>query len=419
MLNITGLLGLLGNVMSIIILSRPQMKSSVNCLLIGLASFDTILIFTSILMFGLPAVYTYTDLYLVAFFMLKVFPYITPVVYAVGMIAQTGSVYLTLAVSMERYVAVCQPLKARSLCTFGRSRRVVIGLGLFAVLYNLPRFFEVRTTTAYYTDLGVNVTDVGPTPLRNNPAYVSVYMTWLYLVVMYFLPFVGLTGFNLFIYKQVRQANLERAQLTHSQKKEISLATMLMVVVSVFFICNILALVVNILESVIKVEIIILNRISNLLVTLNSSVNFIIYCIFGDKFKRIFYQLCCPVRANQMPQEFMQRYPDGARTVTAFRNSSGHSVNNSRRHSPVSINTQGINIQQFTIEHNRPNRPNRAVETLRMILKKPFSTPLKPHNSSDMVLGERQASPAVGPVGRNNVDPRLEEALVTMSDVKN
>ena len=67
----------------------------------------------------------------------------------------------------------------------------------------LFRFFEVRTTTAYYTDLGVNVTDVGPTPLRNNPAYVSVYMTWLYLVVMYFLPFVGLTGFNLFIYKQV------------------------------------------------------------------------------------------------------------------------------------------------------------------------------------------------------------------------
>ena len=41
--------------------SRPQMKSSVNCLLMGLASFDTVLIVTSILMFGLPAVYTYTD----------------------------------------------------------------------------------------------------------------------------------------------------------------------------------------------------------------------------------------------------------------------------------------------------------------------------------------------------------------------
>ena len=33
---------------------RPQMKSSINCLLIGLASFDIVLIITSILMFGLP-----------------------------------------------------------------------------------------------------------------------------------------------------------------------------------------------------------------------------------------------------------------------------------------------------------------------------------------------------------------------------
>ena len=31
-----------------------------------------------------------------------------------------------------------------------------------------------------------------------------------------------------------------------------------------------------------------LTQVSNLLVTLNSSVNFIIYCIFGEKFKRIF-----------------------------------------------------------------------------------------------------------------------------------
>ena len=40
-----------------------------------------------------------------------VFPYITPVVYPVGMIAQTGSVYLTMCVTVERYVAVCLPLK--------------------------------------------------------------------------------------------------------------------------------------------------------------------------------------------------------------------------------------------------------------------------------------------------------------------
>ena len=36
-----------------------------------------------------------------------------------------------------------------------------------------------------------------------------------------------------------------------------------------------------------------LTPVSNLLVTLNSSVNFIIYCIFGEKFKRLFCQLFC------------------------------------------------------------------------------------------------------------------------------
>ncbi len=35
LLNGIGLLGLLGNVLSIAVLSRPQMKSSINCILLG------------------------------------------------------------------------------------------------------------------------------------------------------------------------------------------------------------------------------------------------------------------------------------------------------------------------------------------------------------------------------------------------
>ena len=68
---------------------------------------------------------------------------------------------------------------------------------------------------------------------------------------------------------------------------------MLMVVVAVFFFCNILALVVNILE-VMSITVNELNTTSNLLVTLNSSVNLVIYCIFGDRFKRIFFNIFCP-----------------------------------------------------------------------------------------------------------------------------
>lgn len=48
LLNVVGIFGLFGNIISMIILSRPQMKSSINYLLIGLARCDTVLIIASV-----------------------------------------------------------------------------------------------------------------------------------------------------------------------------------------------------------------------------------------------------------------------------------------------------------------------------------------------------------------------------------
>ena len=64
-------------------------------------------------MFGLPALANYMKSGFFAFYTAQVFPYITPVVYPIGLIAQSSSVYLTLLVTIERYVAVCSPLRAR------------------------------------------------------------------------------------------------------------------------------------------------------------------------------------------------------------------------------------------------------------------------------------------------------------------
>lgn len=59
-LNLVGMFGMFGNCVSMVILSRPQMRCSINYLLIGLARCDTVLILTSILLFGLPAINAYT-----------------------------------------------------------------------------------------------------------------------------------------------------------------------------------------------------------------------------------------------------------------------------------------------------------------------------------------------------------------------
>ena len=248
MLSILGILGLIGNLISVFILSRPQMKGSTNCILIGLASSDSILILTSILMFGLPALANHWRTGMFYYYTTEVFPYITPLIYPVGLIAQSSSVYLTLLVTVERYIAVCSPLTARSVCTYGRARSCVLLISLAALLYNIPRFLEVTWVSTYDELSRENRTEVTPTPLRQNPMYISIYITWLYLVVMYIVPFVSLALLNLRIYVQIRQSQAERAKLTRQEQREIGMATMLLCVVVVFFVCNVLALVVNLLE---------------------------------------------------------------------------------------------------------------------------------------------------------------------------
>ena len=46
-----------------------------------------------------------------AFYYRELFPYLMPFVYPLALIAQTGSVYTTLAVTIERYIVICWPLR--------------------------------------------------------------------------------------------------------------------------------------------------------------------------------------------------------------------------------------------------------------------------------------------------------------------
>ncbi|KZS08072.1 putative FMRFamide receptor [Daphnia magna] len=314
LLVVVALPGLVGNFISIFILSRPQMRTSLNVILIGLASFDSILLLTSILLFVVPSIYTYSGVG--EFYYRHIHPLITPYTFVLGTTAQTSSVYLTLTVTVERYIAVCHPLRARAWCTCKRGRMAVIIIGIGSLLYNLPRFFEVERCLYLDNELGESWIILIPSNLRNDKTYITGYIVALYFLIMNFVPFTSLAILNGAIYKQVRKANRERSLLTNSQKREIGLATMLLCVVAVFFIFNILAMVVNIFE-VANILVDEMTRVSNLLVSVNSSVNFVIYCIFGDKFQRLFlryfcYCYCCCRRRHPQSGRSSPDNPDNS-----------------------------------------------------------------------------------------------------------
>ncbi|XP_039765710.1 FMRFamide receptor [Pararge aegeria] len=298
LLNGIGAAGLLGNALAVLVLSRPQMRSSINCLLVGLAACDTALILTSVLLFGLSALFPYAGA--LRYYYHHVCPRLTPVAYPLANVAQTMSVYLTLIVTLERWVAVCHPFRAKALCTSARARWYVLGTAAFAFAYNAPKFFEAEVV-AIGDPAGEVIYCVRANVRFRTDTYVAVYIHWMYLVVMYIVPFGALAALNAAIVRQVRRAQAERARLSRVQRRELGLATMLLVVVLVFFLCNLLPLVTNAFEVFLGDQFENLDplvKTSNLLVTINSSVNFVIYVIFGEKFKRVFLKMFCAGRVR-------------------------------------------------------------------------------------------------------------------------
>ena len=89
--------------------------------------------------------------------------------------------------------------RSATICTYGRSKWGVAGVISFSILYNIPRFFEVS-----WEETEEGLLQPQMTSLRQDAYYISIYITWMYLVFMYVLPFGGLSVLNLLIFLDVR-----------------------------------------------------------------------------------------------------------------------------------------------------------------------------------------------------------------------
>ena len=282
---VIGLMGIFGNIATINVLSDKQMRSSVNFILIALASSDLVLIVTAVLLFGLTTVYPYNGRLMNYYYIVQ--PNIARLAYPVATIAQTITIYMTFLISLERYIAVCHPLKARVLCSHQHTKSSILFVVVLSIIYNFPKFFEIVLNEGNDATYGkfyvVNASD-----LRVNKLYITIYIHWLYCIFMNLIPLSGITFFNVMIYRQVRIVNRLRLKLTNKERQDIKLTTMLFCVVIVFLSCNFLAVLTNILETFYDVHNDRLTKMSNFFVTLNSSVNFIIYVVLVKKFRLIF-----------------------------------------------------------------------------------------------------------------------------------
>ena len=102
LLPIVAIFGIMGNLSSIVVYSRQQFQKPFHILMISLAMFDLNYIVYEILIETIPL---FSESYYQSFY-LCVHHWLNPI----GSISLIGSIYLTMAATVERYIAVCHPL---------------------------------------------------------------------------------------------------------------------------------------------------------------------------------------------------------------------------------------------------------------------------------------------------------------------
>jgi len=285
--------GIVGNAMSMKVFWQPEMwKSKFNQILFAIGTTDTLFLVVQIISVGLlSAAGPNSDLDLAK-----------PVTYPLRGFAYICSIYLLILLTFERYVVLCHLNRIEDMKAWTNK---LIGLVfLFSLIWNIPNCFFWKWVTSN------NITSVVKTDLADDKygSYEKFYVTYGHSIIKFFLPMVILIVLNSLIVKQlftlkrentdllVKNMNDDSKKIKKKEERQTRrrVTKMSLFLVGVFLMCNIVDIVWWLLRRWEKELPPILTCSAELAETLNSSVNVIIYSIFGKAFREKFVTLFCP-----------------------------------------------------------------------------------------------------------------------------
>ena len=260
--SIVGIIGVVGNIAAMVYYQkrRSNLKSTFHGLMMALAAYDLIIIFSVILLISMPKLCC-------DFKGSRFYQTFAPWILFTSHIGLEGSIYLTVAISIERYLVICQPIFYRS--KWWPTKLFVIPITCFAIIFCIPKLFELETKEHYKINHVANftkdaeiikqcliplqmgqtqqliasdghsanacatwfkakiggehletpsncsnnkldelfekllskssVTTLVPTQLRQNPCYFQIYIVWLNIIFNAVLPFIVLVVLNSYI----------------------------------------------------------------------------------------------------------------------------------------------------------------------------------------------------------------------------
>ena len=282
------LIGLFGNVVSVIVLWKDKERRHALFLLQALAVADGFYLIMALLKH--PTRHLIEDL--------KTYNQMDLYVYPLLKVAETVCIWMMVLVTVDRYMYVCSPLRASKV--INRHNRHLWALGVFAIgcLYNLPQFFDSCVMTFVNGCTGDELKSSKViSPYFHSTLYFDIYMYTAFICLMYIVPLVTLCVLNARLVMTIRRSRIRQRQYGgHTDHNDMNATLVLVILVVVFIVCETPELILRILSCLerwfasisFSVSLFrVFSTVNEFLMVVNSSINFFIYVAYGKRFRFI------------------------------------------------------------------------------------------------------------------------------------
>ena len=219
--------GIVGNILTLLVFSKfnkgqsdKRTRSSAPLLLSALAISDGSLLVSLFIVKSIPSFISFTKVN-PKFFVSYIFYFL--MIYGWNMVdvSQCINTWITVLVTMHRFIAIVSPHKTAIHCTYTKARLYLLITLILIIFFEVPIFFDyeiekIRISASESIYVAVNREQA------HNYWYQLLYKTTFYYVIMYIIPWfvLAIMTESMTLVKAVKQAQLFRTQMGNNLNQQ-------------------------------------------------------------------------------------------------------------------------------------------------------------------------------------------------------
>ena len=332
-------LGILGNILSIVVLQKDNNNKVAAFLLQSLAVADSLVLLTSFvvlsIIYGLLPYVQQSELFAV------IIPYVVKYVHPLGYMGQCATIWITVLLAVNRFIAIVKPFLTAKLCTLNKARIQVLLVTILAVVFNMPRFFQYEIVQEHHPGSNHSVLVLNETVIGEYSLFGVIYTNIIYTIIVLIVPFLTLVILNSWLLRDLKCSTSKKnssyssttslnSTVSTKLRRRLSIGapplpeedniTVIMITIVVIFLCchtpdrifQIIRYFFVTYEQILCGETLYyVSSVCNLLIVINSSTNFIIYYMMRRRFRKILMMKLCAwsnLTTYKEPPSYLDRH---------------------------------------------------------------------------------------------------------------